>query len=250
MRLGDPAAHHPAHPLLELVGVDDPVGEGPLQLRPDLVADRLEHLGVLVEAPGLDLRARDHLAPGDVDGREDRDEALVAEHAAIGERSLGDVAHARTVDEDIADRHGADDARDTVLQIHHHAVLREHDAIARNARALRESGVGAQVTPLAVHGHDVARLHDVVGVEQFPGRAVPRHVHEGIALVHDGSTAAGQPVDHAIHGVLVAGDEGGGKHDRVVRPGLDLVVVVGDAGQDRHRLALRPGADQHHLVIG
>jgi len=81
MGLGDPPADHAPDPLLELMGIDHTVGQRTLELDPDLVTHGLEHLGILVEAAGLDLGTGDDLAARDVNRREDRDEALVAEHA-------------------------------------------------------------------------------------------------------------------------------------------------------------------------
>ena len=102
----------------------------------------------------------------------------------------------------------------------------------------------------AVHRQDVLRLEDVVAVEQFARGGVARDVHLRVALVHDVRTELRQPVDHAVDGVLVAGDEARGEDDGVARAGLDLVVEVGHAAEHRHGLALRPGGHVDDLVVG
>ncbi len=57
--------------------------------------------------------------------------------------------------------------------------------------------------------------------------------------------AAEQVVDHAVDGLLVAGDDARREHDRVAFFNLGVLVIVhGSARQGRHGLALRP-ADHH-----
>ena len=66
-------------------------------------------------------------------------------------------------------------------------------------------------------GMHVARLDDVVAVEQLTGGGVAGDVHQRVALVHDVGAPAGQPVDHPVDRVLVAGDQRGRQHDGVAR---------------------------------
>ena len=97
--------------------------------------------------------------------------------------------------------------------------------------------------------HHVAGLQDVVAVEQFAGGGVTRDVHLGVALVDDVRAVLGETVDHAVDGVLVAGDEARRQDHRVARTGLDLVVEVRHAAEDGHRLALRSGRHVDDLVF-
>ena len=85
-------------------------------------------------------------------------------------------------------------------------VLGQDHPLGRHAGRHGQVSVGHQVTPLPVDGHHVARTDDVVAVQELPRAGVTGHVHQGIALVHHVGSEAGQPVDDAVHGVLVAGD--------------------------------------------
>ena len=184
-----------------------------------------------------------------VDHDDDRDEALLGEDAAVLEVGIRDLADRRAVDVDEAEVELADDRGDAVAQVDDGAVLADDRALRRDAGVLRELGVGDQVAVLAVHGQHVLRLQDVVAVEQLAGGGVARDVHLGVALVHDVGAELGQAVDHAVDGVLVAGDQARGEDDRVALAQLDLVVVVRHAAEHGHRLALRAGRHVDDLVV-
>ena len=111
-------------------------------------------------------------------------------------------------------------------------------------------GVGPQVAPLAVDRDDVARAGHVEHVEQLAGRRVAAHVNLRDVLVDHPGAPAGEPVDHPVDGVLVAGDEARRQHDGVA--GLDphRVVAVGHPRQRRQRLALRTGRDHADVLVG
>ena len=121
---------------------------------------------------------------------------------------------------------------------------------AGNPGVLRQFRVGDQVAVLAVHGEDVLGLQDVVAVDELTGRGVPGDVHLRVRLVHDVRAELGEPVDHAVHGVLVAGDQAGREDDGVARADLDRVIEVRHAAEHRHRLALRPGGHVDDLSSG
>ena len=113
----------------------------------------------------------------------------------------------------------------------------------------RQLGVGPHVPDLAVDREHVARLDDVVAVEELAGAGVAADVDQGVALVHDVGAPAGQAVDHAVDGVLVAGDQARGEDDGVALLDVhEVVVALGDPAQRAQRLALRPGGDQHLLL--
>ena len=101
-----------------------------------------------------------------------------------------------------------------------------------------------------MHRQHVARLDDVVAVEELAGAGVAADVDVRVALVHHARTPAGQAVDHAVDGVLVAGDEAAGEQDGVALLDVDEVVAaLGDPAQCAHRLALAAGGEQH-LALG
>ena len=81
-------------------------------------------------------------------------------------------------------------------------------AMARSALAIK-----CRTSPCT--GHHVPRPDDVVAVEQLTGGGVTGDVHERIALVHHLRAQPAQPVDHPVHGVLVARDQRTGQHHGV-----------------------------------
>ena len=192
----------------------------------------------------------DDLAGDRVHDHDDRDEALLAEDPAVLEGRLGDVADGRAVDEDVAAVDLAGDPRDPVDEVDDDAVLGHHDPLARDAGGDGQVGVGAHVPDLAVDRQHVARLDDVVAVEQLAGAGVAADVHEGVALVDDVGAPAGQAVDDAVDGVLVARDQRAGQDDGVALLEVhEGVAALGDPAQRAQRLALRAGGDQH-LALG
>ena len=246
--VADPLADDAAGELADLVGVGDAVGGGQGEGLLDLGQDLGERGVVDAGAAGVDLRAGHHLAGVGVDHDHHRDEALVAEDAPVLELRLGDLADGQAVDVDVPARDRADHVGHAVHQVDHHAVLGEHDVVVGHAGQRGQVGVRAQVPPLAVHRHEVARLDQVEHVEQLAGRRVAGDVHLGHALVHDARAEPGQPVDHPVHGGLVAGDQRRGQDDGVPGGDPDRVVAAGHPGQRGHRLALRAGGDQHDLA--
>ena len=114
----------------------------------------------------------------------------------------------------------------------------------------RELRVREQVAVLAVDRQHVLRLQDVVAVEQLARGGVAGDVHLRVALVHDVGAELGEAVDHAVDGVLVAGDEARREDDGVALADLDLVVAVRHAREHGHRLALRAGRHVDDLVVG
>src|SRR6185295_5993828 len=120
--------------------------------------------------------------------------------------------------------------------------------VGRYARLDGELGVSAQVPPLAVYRQEVGRLDHVEQVEQLAGRRVAGHVDLGDVLVYDVRAGPGEPVDHAVHGRLVAGYQRRGEHHGVTGPDVDVpVVAVGHAAEGTHRLALGAGRHQDDL---
>ncbi|CAB4900717.1 unannotated protein [freshwater metagenome] len=89
-----------------------------------------------------------------------------------------------------------------------------------------------------MHRHNVLRLQNVVAIQQFTGGRVARHVHFGIALVHDVGAETGEAVNDTVNGILVSGNQTRGQDDCVARPDLDLMFEVCHARQNGHRLTL------------
>ena len=105
----DPAADRAADDLRQRVRVADAGLRGLGERRGDLRLDAVEHRVVLGEAARVDLRARDDPAGRGVHHDEDRDEALLAEDAAVLEVGIRDLADGRAVDVDEAEVELADD---------------------------------------------------------------------------------------------------------------------------------------------
>ena len=145
---------------------------------------------VVGEAATGHLGGADRLAGGRVDGDGDRDEATLAEHQAVRQGRVADVADREAVDVDVPDRNTADDLGETVDQVDHHAVLGEHHALLGNTGRHGQCGVGAQVPPFAVHRHGVGGAHRVVQVQQLTGRGVPGDVDLRVLLGDDGRRRA------------------------------------------------------------
>ena len=198
----DVAADH----LLELVGVADALGGRAGQRLLDDLHGGLEVARRVLEAADQEVGRVGERAGVGVDDRQHGDHALLGERAAVLERGLGDPADDLAVDVHVARRDLAGDLRLALDQVDDDAVVGQDDAVGVDAGADREVGVGAQVAVLAVDRHDVARLHEVVAVDELTGAGVARDVHLGVALVDDVGAPAGEAVDDAGDGVLVAGD--------------------------------------------
>ena len=106
------------------------------------------------------------------------------------------------------------------------------------------------MTLFAVHRQHVLRAQDVVAVEQLSGGSVARNVNLGGALVYHGGAELHQTVDHAVYGVLVAGNEARGQDNGVALANNDLVFKVRHARQNGHRLALAAGGHVDKFVVG
>src|SRR5215469_4183489 len=131
--VADPAANGAAHELAKLMHLGDALAGRLLQRR----LNEWPHFGEsrIVDArpARVNLRARDQLAARGDDDNDHRDEALLAEDEAILKRRLGDLAHREAVDVDVAARHHAGDGDLTADQVHHDAVLSDHDVPPRHA---------------------------------------------------------------------------------------------------------------------
>src|SRR6185312_13276017 len=246
--VADPFTDDAAGQLADLMRFGNAVGGRQGQGFLDPGQDLAEGGVVDTRAASLDLGAGHHLARVGVDHDHDRDEALVAQDAAVFELGFGDLADGEAVHVDVAARHRASHAGLAADQVDDNAVLGDHDVVVRDAGQGGEVGVRPQVPPLAVYRHEVARPDQVQHIEQLAGRGVAGHVHQRRGLVHHPGAEPGQPVDHPVHRGLVARDQRGGQDDGVPGGDPDRVVAAGHPGQRRHRLALRSGGDQHHVT--
>src|SRR6185312_14968250 len=153
----DPFADDAAGQLADLMRVGDAVGGRQGQGFLDPGQDLAEGGVVDARAASLDLGAGHHLARVGVDHDHDRDEALVAQDAAVFELGFGDLADGEAVHVDVAARHRASHAGLAADQVDDNAVLGDHDVVVRDAGQGGEVGVRPQVPPLAVYRHEVAR---------------------------------------------------------------------------------------------
>src|SRR6266567_6123054 len=171
--VADPFADDAAGQLADLMRFGDAVGGRQGQGFLDPGQDLAEGGVVDARATSLDLGAGHHLARIGVDHDHYRDEALVAEDAAVLQLRFGDLADGEAVHVDVAARYRAGHAGLPGHQVDDHAVLGDHDVVLRHAGLSGKVRVCAQVPPLAVHRHKVARPDQVQHVEQLPRRSVP-----------------------------------------------------------------------------
>src|SRR5699024_8621042 len=157
--------------------------------------DARQVLFVLGHTTGLQVWPGDHLAGGGVHHREDGDEPLLAEDAAVLQLGLGDAPDGGAVHVDVPARHRPGDPGLALDEVHHHAVLAHYPPFRGKTGLDGERTVGHQVTDLPVRGHRVAGADDVVHIQQFTGRSMPGDVHAGIGLVHHFGAEADQAVD-------------------------------------------------------
>ena len=112
------------------------------------------------------------------------------------------------------------------------------------SRLRGEFGVALEVAVVAVDGDEELGPQQVDHQAQLFLRAVAADVDEalGAVVVDDLGVAALEVVDHAVDGLLVAGDDARAEHDGVAGVDLgELVVVDGGAGERGHGLALGAG---------
>ena len=76
MSVADPSAHGPPNELLQLVRVDNPIGEGCLENLADLFQNPIKGLVTLDDPSGMYLRLYHHSPFGSIDNDEDRNEPL------------------------------------------------------------------------------------------------------------------------------------------------------------------------------
>src|SRR5438876_2957824 len=106
---------------------------------------------------------------------------------------------------------------------------------------LGEFGMQLQLPVLAVDRNEVFRFDQVNDQFQFFLAGVAAHVNwwRGSVFVDDVCLAPEQVIDHAIDRLLIAGNDAGGKHNRVAFFDLGMFVIVyGSTRQRRHRFAL------------
>src|SRR6202007_1842918 len=127
--VADPFADDAAGQLADLMRVGDAVGGRQGQGFLDPGQDLAESGVVDARAASLDLGAGHHLARVGVDHDHDRDEALVAQDAAVLELGFGDLADGEAVHVDVAARHRAGHAGLAADQVDDDAILGDDDVV-------------------------------------------------------------------------------------------------------------------------
>ena len=138
-------------------------------------------------------------------------------------------------------------ARAQFVEFQNVAALDQHDFAHGAVHGGGHFGVQLQLPVLAVDRNEILRLHQVDDQLQFFLAGVSADVdrRRGAVFVNHVRLAAEQVVDHAVDGLLVAGNDARGEHDRVAFLDFGVLVIVdGGARERRHGLALR-AADHH-----
>ena len=197
-----------------------------------------------------DLRRDDRAAVLLRDGRDDDEDAVRRQHAAVAQGHVLDVAHLHPVHEDEPGLLALAPAGAGGVDLERASVLSAEDRLRRDPHGLGQLGVQAQPLVVAVHRHHVARLREVEHQLQLLGVAVAGGVHGHVGR---GDHARAEPVDavdRLVHRSLVAGDRRGREDHGVAVVQVHVrVIAVGHAAQRRERLALRPCRDDHELVV-
>ena len=138
------------------------------------------------------------------------------------------------------------------VEVEHVAVF-EQDDLLEDARGAGEFGVALEVAVVAVDGDEELWAQQVDHQAQLFLRAVAADVDEavGAVVVDDVGVAALEVVDHAVDGLLVAGDDARAEDHGVAGVDLGVLVVVdGGAGERGHGLALGAGDHDQSSLSG
>src|SRR5699024_7088492 len=176
------------------------------------------------KAPGDDVRAGAQ-APV-LAGHADYDyhHAVLGQMAAVPPHHAAYVAHAGAVHKHLARGDGATQLAGLGGELDHPADVADDDVVGSHAHLPGQLGVDLQVALLPVDGNEELGLDQAVDDLQLLLAGVAGHVEGHGPLVHHVGSLPVELVDHVAHGVLVAGNGGGGDDDLV--PGLDVHLPV------------------------
>ena len=171
--------------------------------------------------------------------------------AAVPQHHAAHVAHAGAVHEHLARSDGAPQLAGLGGELDHPADVADDDVVGGHPHLLGQLGVDLQMALFPVDGDEELGLHQAVDDLQLLLAGVAGHMEGQRPLVDHLGSLPVELVDHVAHGVLVAGNGGGGDDDLV--PRLDVHLPVGGEGhpgERRHGLTLAAGGNDAHLVLG
>src|SRR5438552_11068920 len=204
-----------------------------------------------VEAAGYDLGCRLDPARELVDSDNRQHDAVLAQVAAVLDDQVFDyVGAVAGIDADAADIDASGFAGAEFVEFQNVSTLDQNDFADGAVHGCRHLSVQFQLAVLAVDGNEIARFDQVDDELQFflAGMAadVDRRVRS--VVVNHVGFAAKEVIDHAIDGLLVAGDDARREHDRVALLDFRVLVIVDrGAREGGHRFAL--GSADHHAYF-
>src|SRR5207247_2739825 len=118
-----------------------------------------------------------------------------------------------------------------------------------DAEPLGKSRMGLEMPALAMHRDGNVGLHPAIELLELAAAGVTRDMNRSVLIGDDFDLVVGQPILHARHRLLVAGDGARGEDHPVAGFELHIgMLAKSDAGHGGARLALAAGAERYHLV--
>ena len=169
---------------------------------------------------------------------------------AVAQNNTPDVAHARTVNENLTGGNRAAPFAGRLRQLEHLADVRDEDILCVHAERLRKPRMRLQMALLAVERNEKARMQQRVHDLQLLLAGVTGDVQTLELVVDDLCALAVELVDDLADGLFIAWNGGGGDNHAVARLNFHL-PVPGErhAVKRRHVFALRAGRDNDNLVL-
>ena len=138
-----------------------------------------QRLGLAEPARDQLRRARD-LAVRPAERRDDDQDAVLGQVAAVAERDVVDVADAEPVHEGDAGLDVTGQVGARLVELDHGAVLGKHDPVLRHAALGGQPRVSGEHAELAVHGHDRLRPHEPEPATPGRRQAALRHAADRV----------------------------------------------------------------------
>ena len=196
-----------------------------------------------------DLRRPDEPAVVRAHGDNRQHDAIAGQVSPIPDDLVGDLTHARVVDQDAAGRRLPDDGDRVHAELHHVAVLRDQHvhgllgaAVTRSATRHGAPGGGtrrARARRTAAAPASTSLRSSAAVPRQYVARRLGDHL----------GARPGRVIDDSTDALFVAGNRPCRQHDRVAGAQLHVAMVVdGDSRQRRSWLSLRSGRDAQHVL--
>jgi len=131
--------------------------------------------------------------------------------------------------------------RPDLIDFEYVAAFDQHHTAHGTVHGSGQFRVQLELAVFAVNGDEIPRPYQVDNQPQFFLAGVAAYVDRGgrAVVIYDMSLAAEEVVDQAIDGLLVAGNDARGEHDRVMLFDSGVLVIIDrGAGECGHRLAL------------